>query len=463
MGSPVFEEFEPAGDCGCPGCVPRRRVLPHSPGGRPPDRPAANRTPAVAAAASAVSGVRAAPASAAPRTAGQPADPTVPHVFAGDRCDTPQGRRVPLHGPGGRAAPRANLGRMPLTTRAAMVERARKGVTEKVPCGMSAYGSDGCRQDGSGHVPMAWGLPGNEWTGGLGKCAEKITEDELRPGDILLFPPAADPCGKSPVVFFGGRADTGRTSCVAHERTRPHTRRATTSYAYRNDSARCVPYRCRDVTEGTADTAPRTAGPPTVPGRTPSPGASLFGPGAPDAYVTGLGRVFAGRGGDRFCAVGPGPRRTDADRRATGGGRDVPAGASVPVPPAPPGSVPPVPPGSVPPAPAPPGSVPPAPVPPVPPGPVPPAPEPPFAPSSHGVRGCPGRASFRPGADHARVARLGRRRAEKGCGRYSTEGPGPRRSEEHRRDAEAFQRARGRRGGAADGHPGPETWRRPFS
>ncbi|WP_341865922.1 peptidoglycan-binding protein [Streptomyces viridosporus] len=94
---------------------------------------------------------------------------------------------------------------------------------------------------------------------------------------------------------------------------------------------------------------------------------------------------------------------------------------------------------------------------------MPPAPEPPFAPSSHGVRGCPGRASFRPGADHARVARLGRRRVEKGYGRYSTEGPGPRRSEEHRRDAEAFQRARGRRGGAADGHPGPETWRRPFS
>ena len=39
----------------------------------------------------------------------------------------------------------------------------------------------------------------------------------------------------------------------------------------------------------------------------------------------------------------------------------------------------------------------------------------------------------------------------------------PRWSEADRRNVEAFQRAQGWRGGAADGLPGPETWRRLFA
>ncbi|MDG4865721.1 peptidoglycan-binding protein, partial [Streptomyces sp. T-3] len=75
----------------------------------------------------------------------------------------------------------------------------------------------------------------------------------------------------------------------------------------------------------------------------------------------------------------------------------------------------------------------------------------------------PGRAHFRPGQSNRYVELLGRRLARKGFGKHYTQGPGPRWGEADRRNVEAFQRAQGWRGGAADGFPGPETWRRLFS
>ncbi|WP_370163629.1 peptidoglycan-binding protein [Streptomyces albogriseolus] len=73
-----------------------------------------------------------------------------------------------------------------------------------------------------------------------------------------------------------------------------------------------------------------------------------------------------------------------------------------------------------------------------------------------------GRGSAR-GTENEHVTRLGRQPAATGSGRHRTQGPGPRRGEEDRRDAADFQRAQGRSGRAADGVPGPETWRRLFS
>ncbi|MFE0320485.1 peptidoglycan-binding protein [Streptomyces albogriseolus] len=85
------------------------------------------------------------------------------------------------------------------------------------------------------------------------------------------------------------------------------------------------------------------------------------------------------------------------------------------------------------------------------------------APASHGAPGSPDRARSRPGTENEHVTRLGRQPAATGFGRHRTQGPGPRRGEEDRRDAADFQRAQGRSGRAADGVPGPETWRRLFS
>ncbi|MER7490569.1 peptidoglycan-binding protein [Streptomyces sp. NPDC126497] len=445
MESPVFEDIDPADDCDCPGCAHWRRVLPHSGSGRFAGHPAARRTAFVmAAVTSAAVAAPAVPAVAVPGVQ-QAAGPDVP---AGEGPVTPQGRRAPLHGPGGRAAPPASpprTVRAPAITRADIIERARSWVTRKVPYGVGSYGSDGYRQDCSGYVSMAWRLPGNEWTGSLGKYAKRITKEELQPGDVLLFHNAADPYGGSHVVLFGGWADAARSRYVAYEQTAPHTRRRTTPYAYWSNSARYVPYRYKGVSDGAGG-----AGAPLPAGRTPFPGVAYFGPGAENRYVAELGRMLVARGGGRFYSASPGARWTEADRRATrafqeaqgwsgaaadglpgpstwellvsGEGRDIPNGDSASGSGGPSG-----------------------------------------APSSHGVPGYPGRALFRPGAVNDHVTRLGRRLVEKGFGRYYTKGPGPRWSEADRRNVRDFQRAQGWRGGAADGYPGPETWRRLFA
>ncbi|MEU4462850.1 peptidoglycan-binding protein [Streptomyces sp. NPDC024017] len=437
MESPVFEEIDPASDCDCPGCVHWRRALPHSWAGRAGAHPAAHRALALAAMASAALGAgHAVPAAAAPHA------PHRPGIPAGEEPDTPQGVTAPLHGPGGRPAKPTAAPKPTAITRTEIINRAKTWVAAKVPYSMSAYWSDGYRQDCSGYVSMAWQLPGNEWTGSLAQYAEKISKEELQPGDILLFHNASDPENGSHVTIFGGWTDEAHTHYTAYEQTRPHTRRASTPYAYWNNSTRYVPYRYKGVTP--EEPVPgKDGGQPGAPAATPYPGAAYFGPGANNKYVTLLGRMLVARGAGASYASGPGPRWTDADRRATrafqlaqgwtgadadglpgprtwellvtGEGKDVKNGAVGP------------------------------------------------PPASHGVPGYPGRAMFRPGADNSYITQLGRQLVRKGFGRFYRVGPGPRWSEADRRAVEAFQRTQGWRGGAADGYPGPETWRRLFS
>ncbi|MEU8886802.1 peptidoglycan-binding protein [Streptomyces sp. NPDC048442] len=75
----------------------------------------------------------------------------------------------------------------------------------------------------------------------------------------------------------------------------------------------------------------------------------------------------------------------------------------------------------------------------------------------------PGARHFRPGQASTYVEKLGRQLVRRGFGKHYTVGPGPRWSEADRRNVEAFQQAQGWRGKAADGYPGPETWRRLFT
>ncbi|MDT0613356.1 peptidoglycan-binding protein [Streptomyces lancefieldiae] len=388
METPVFEEIDPASDCECPGCRHWRHVLPYSPAGRAPAHPAAHRVLIVATAAASALG--ATHAAAAPAIAHAPPRPG---VSAGEERDTPQGPRAPLHGRTGRpVGPPATVEPVAIT-RAEIIERARAWVTAKVPYSVTAYWSDGYRQDCSGYVSMAWKLPTNEWTGSLGAFADRITKEELEPGDILLFHNASDPQTGSHVVIFGGWTDRTHTTYTAYEQTSPHTRALSTPYAYWSNSAQYLPYRYKGVTASTAGTAAGAPSATSSPAASPSsrgasspyPGASSFGPGVSGEHVTELER-----------AAGPGP---------------APAAG----------------------------------------------------PASHGVAGYPGRALFRPGAHNPYVTRLGRQLVKKGFGTYYTTGPGPRWGEADRRGVEAFQRAQGWRGGAADGHPGPETWRRLFS
>ncbi|WP_406008728.1 peptidoglycan-binding protein [Streptomyces sp. NBC_00637] len=473
MGSPVFEEFDPESDCECPGCVSRRWAGSHSPPAPFGGRPAAHRVVVVAAAAAATLGAaHAVPAVAAPQTADRPGVP------AGDEPETPQGGKAPLHGPAGQPARPGGLAgpvKTPPTTRADIIRRAKQWVSAEVPYSMSTYWYDGYRQDCSGFVSMAWNLPGNEWTGSLHQYGTRITKEELQPGDILLFHNPSNPEKGSHVVLFGGWTDYTHSSYLVYEQTRPTSRRQPTPYAYWSHSDRYVPYRYKGLTAVAAGSAEQV-GSDAVGGFEPAaggaattsfPGRSAFGPGAYNPYVTQLGRLLVERGGARFYASGPGPRWSASDGWATlafqeaqgwrgadadgipgpstwallisGRGRDITPGQ------APASST-----GM--------GS-----------GgggggyPATGAAGAPAAPSVPGVPAYPGRGMFRPGAQNAHVTRLGRQLVKKGFGRYYATGPGPRWGEADRRGVEAFQRAQGWRGGAADGYPGPETWRRLFS
>ncbi|MDT0572823.1 peptidoglycan-binding protein [Streptomyces sp. DSM 3412] len=531
METPVFEEIDPGADCDCPGCVHWRRVMPYSTQyahlSHPAARTARNALVVATAAGAALGAAHAVPAVAA---AHGPAGPGV--VPAGEEPKTPQGKKAPLHGPGGRPAggekpPKGVT--TPPTTRAEIIERAEKWIADEVPYSMREYWSDGYRQDCSGFVSMAWNLPGNEWTGSLDKFAQRISKDRLEPGDMLLFHNPKDPHRGSHVVLFGGWTDHTETHYIAYESARPYARRQATPYGYWNNATRYVPYRYKglipdgagssgdgtDAANGSDDSDGSTggfegAGAPAAPADRPGakgsagasggdrfPGAAAFGPGARNKHVARLGQMLVARGGARFYTDGPGPIWSDADRRATrafqraqgwsgrhadgipgpltwsylvtGRGRDIPpAPAGSPGPKGTP-AIPPRPPVVHRPTGRPGGPGPSASTgSPVRPG-TPEAPETPkspaapVTPASHGVLGYPGRAMFRPGADNVFVTRLGKRLVEKGFGKYYTSGPGPRWGESDRRNVEAFQRAQGWRGGAADGYPGPETWRRLFS
>ncbi|MFJ4715631.1 peptidoglycan-binding protein [Streptomyces sp. NPDC088785] len=434
MEAPVFEDYDPAGDCTCAGCAEWRRTTP--PPGR--TRLGARHALAVAAAAGTViGGVQLTPAAAAGQHEARPGDPA-----PGDDDVTPQGGTGPLHGAPGEAAHAVDLTQqaaLRATTRDAIINRAGTWVAAKVPYSMNAFWKDGYRQDCSGFVSMAWDLPGNEWTGSLAAFGTRITKAQLQPGDILLFHNPSDPEKGSHVTIFGGWTDATRSHYLAYEQTRPGTRKQSTPYAYWSNSSKYLAYRYKGLKAGTTSGAGTST--------TRFPGAGSFGPGADNAYVTQLGRLLVERGGKRFYRQGPGPRWSDADRRATqafqraqgwtgsdadgipgpttwsylvtGRGKDIPAagkGAS-------------------------------------------------GAKSTAAAKtpAYPGRAAFRPGASGAAVTKLGAQLVKKGFGKYYAQGPGPRWGEADRRAVEAFQRAQGWRGASADGYPGPETWRRLFS
>lgn len=450
MPMPVFEEYDPAGDCACRGCAQRRRTLARAraitprDGGHPAAR-GARRALVVATAAGVALGTGAgaavavtapAPGPAAPGPAG-PADPGP---------GSPQGGRGPLHGPkggpvgkpGAPGAPSAALRRI---DRATIINRAKTWLDAQVPYSMSEYWTDGYRQDCSGYVSMAWNLGTNEWTGSLAAFATRITKNELLPGDMLLFHNPADPSKGSHVVLFGGWVDQKRTHYVAYEQTKPATRRQATPYGYWSNSTKYVPYRFNGVVGGVVldDPAPG----PKPGGSTAFPGAAKFGPGRTGDHIARLGRMLIDRGAYRFYPKGVADRTwSEHDRLATqafqaaqgwtgaeadgipgahtwrllvdGEGRDIPPSVA-------------------------------------------------GAPGPGGVRAYPGVGVFRPGRSHEAVAALGRQLVKKGFGTHYTSGPGPQWGEADRRNVEAFQRAQGWRGAAADGYPGPETWRRLFA
>ncbi|MGC5342282.1 peptidoglycan-binding protein [Streptomyces sp. AM 4-1-1] len=448
MTVPVFVEYEPAIDCGCAGCAEQRRTaaraLPTRYGGHPAAH-GARRALVLVTAAGVVLGSGTEAVSAAPVTGPARTDGSAGRLTAAAEPASPQGTVGPLGGASAAGSVISQAFRtnaLPVTTRAQIISRAKKWVSQQVPYSMEKYWSDGYRQDCSGYVSMAWNLGSNEWTGSLAAYGTRISRDALEPGDILLFHNPADPGKGSHVTIFGGWTDSSHTSYTAYEQTRPHTRAQKTPMAYWSHSDSYLAYRYRGLSTGSGGAGSATS----------FPGAAKFGPGADNTYVAELGKLLVARGGKRFYQRGPGPRWTDVDRRATqafqqaqgwkgkqadglpgpgtwrlltsGAGRDIPATGG----------------GGA-------GG------------------------GAGGAKGggsqkapaFPGRGFFKRGASNSHVARLGKRLVQKGYGTHYRVGPGTRWSEADRRNVEAFQRAQGWRGASADGYPGPETWRRLFA
>ncbi|UUN27076.1 peptidoglycan-binding protein [Streptomyces sp. FIT100] len=494
MTVPAFEEYEPPADCPCAGCArqrhassrgharpwsarlrtaargPRRALVLFTAagvvlgggtagaaadstgtaaGGPAPSGPVgAARSPEPGAAQAPEPETAQSPESQTPQTPEPEATKSPePETTQAPEPETPQGGQGPLYGrpapaPAGGAAPELRT-----MTRAQIINRAKLWVKDKVPYSMGLFWSDGYRQDCSGYVSMAWNLLGNEWTGSLAQYGVRIAREDLQPGDILLFHNEADPGNGSHVTIFGGWTDYSHTHYIAYEQARPNTRRRATPMAYWNNSGRYVAYRYRGLVGATA--LGGTPVPAPVPQHAAAavpayPGAHHFTTGADNQYVTQIGRLLVDRGAERYYGKGPGSRWSEEDRQATkafqraqgwkgteadgkpgpqtwrhlvnGTGRDIPRGA---------------------------GQAP--------------------ATVSAQVPDYPGRGYFRPGQSNPHVEKLGRQLVKRGFGKHYTNGPGPRWSEADRRNVEAFQRSQGWRGGAADGSPGPETWRRLFS
>ena len=438
-----FDEVEPDTDCICTGCTARRRARLHAAsvqdGGHASSHSRRRRAAVLFAAVGTVLGGGAVGAAAAPTPGGTSSTPAP---------STPQGEVAGRFGTDP-AGPDARLQAVQSITREQIIARAQGWVDQKVPYSMSSYWSDGYRQDCSGFVSMAWGLDSSQTTWTLPDFADPITKADLQPGDILVFNNPSNPQAGSHVTIFGGWADSARTSYLAYEQTSPTTTKRTTPYAYWSNSASYVPYRYKALAPG-GGASSDGAGQGTA-----FPGADKFGPGQSNAYVTQLGRLLVQRGGARFYSQGPGPAWGEADRKATeafqlaqgwkgaeadglpgrdtwdylvnGKGKNIEGGS-----PPPPVTTPPV------------------------------TPPPVTPPPATGATAFPGADRFRPGQSNSYVQQLGEQLVRKGFGRFYTQGPGPRWTESDRLNVQAFQLSLGWRGSEADGHPGPDTWRRLF-
>ncbi|WP_424217673.1 FG-GAP repeat domain-containing protein (plasmid) [Streptomyces sp. BI20] len=161
----------------------------------------------------------------------------------------PQGTPGPLQGATAYKGPGAfALAAAAPITRSAVIARAKTWVDAKVPYSQSDY-RDGYRTDCSGMVSMAWNLGTNAWTGNLDDYATRITKNELRKGDALLFHNAANPTSGSHVVLFERWTDSSKTSYIGIEQTPPHTVRREIPYAYFNNASSYIPYRYDNIVE----------------------------------------------------------------------------------------------------------------------------------------------------------------------------------------------------------------------
>ena len=200
------------------------------------------------------------------------------------------------------------------------------------------YWSDGYRQDCSGFVSMAWGLPGNEWTGSLDQYAVRITKERTAARRHSAVPQSREPREGLARRHFR-RLDGLHAHLLHRLRADPPARPpAGHPVCLLEPLGPLSALPVQGVDGRHAGRAAEHVPPIRNGGDAPYPGAAYFGPGANNKYVTQLGQLLVERGARRFYTSGPGPRWSDADRRATqafqqaqgwtGAGRGRAAGAA---------------------------------------------------------------------------------------------------------------------------------------
>ncbi|MGW9150657.1 hypothetical protein [Streptomyces virginiae] len=174
--------------------------------------------------------------------------------------ERPQGKPEPLKTEGAgkstfSGAAAAQSAGAPIT-RSSVIARAKTWVDAQVPYSMNNY-RDGYRTDCSGLVSMAWNLGTSAWTGNLDTFADRISKNDLRKGDMLLFHNPSNPERGSHVTIFEQWTDSSHTSYIGIEQTPPHAVRRVIPYAYFNNSSSYIPYRYKNIIE---DAKPTNAG-----------------------------------------------------------------------------------------------------------------------------------------------------------------------------------------------------------
>jgi hypothetical protein len=80
------------------------------------------------------------------------------------------------------------------------------------------------RTDCSGYVSMTWKTGRNYWTGDLNTIGKKITYNQLRLGDMLLYHNFANPVNGSHVVLFHRWSGPAGGDFYIYEQTPPATK-----------------------------------------------------------------------------------------------------------------------------------------------------------------------------------------------------------------------------------------------
>jgi hypothetical protein len=146
--------------------------------------------------------------------------------------------------------------------RAQIILRAQQWLSEHVPYSQTSWWTDAngtYRQDCSGYVSMAWGLPQNLdfWTGNLATVSNQIPAADLKPGDVLLN-------AVHHVVLFAGWADATHTTFNLYEEahTGTDTRYVVDAPLTGYLASGFVPYRYDGVLDTAGETLPNapTAG-----------------------------------------------------------------------------------------------------------------------------------------------------------------------------------------------------------